>query len=110
MSNSILYKTGKWRNRSYSLIGGFTDITSLYDCLMAIQNGVMTDESLDKYSEIRSKKRVEIIDPVPWANLGRLWAEDAISKRLVFFEIYPFQAPSNDFYDLHPPFAGSLPK
>jgi hypothetical protein len=69
------------------LTGGFADITSLYDCLMAIQNGLTTDKILDKYSEIRIKKWVEIIDPVSRANFRRLWDEDAIPERLAFFEM-----------------------
>jgi hypothetical protein len=69
------------------LTGGFADITSLYDCLMAIQNGLTTDKILDKYSEIRIKKWAEIIDPVSRANFRRLWAEDAIPERLAFFEM-----------------------
>jgi hypothetical protein len=69
------------------LTGGFADITSLYDCLMAIQNGLTTDKILDKYSEIRIKKWTEIIDPVSRANFRRLWAKDAIPERLAFFEM-----------------------
>jgi hypothetical protein len=69
------------------LTGGFADITSLYDCLMAIQTGLTTDKILDKYSEIRIKKWAEIIDPVSRGNFRRLWAEDAIPERLAFFEM-----------------------
>lgn len=69
------------------LTGGFGDITSLYDCLMAIQNGLTTDKILDKYSEIRIKKWAEIIDPISRANFRRLWAEDASLERLAFFEM-----------------------
>jgi hypothetical protein len=69
------------------LTGGFADITSLYDCLIAIQNGLTTDKILDKYSEIRIKKWAEIIDPVSRGNFRRLWAEDAIPERLAFFEM-----------------------
>ncbi|KAE9366728.1 FAD/NAD(P)-binding domain-containing protein [Stipitochalara longipes BDJ] len=69
------------------LTGGFADITSLYDCLMAMQNGLTTDKILDKYSEIRIKKWAEIIDPVSRGNFRRLWAEDAIPERLAFFEM-----------------------
>jgi hypothetical protein len=54
------------------LTGDFTDVTSLYDCLMAIQNGLTTDKILDKYIEIRIKKWAEIIDPVSRANFQRL--------------------------------------
>jgi hypothetical protein len=69
------------------LTGGFADITSLYDCLMAIQNRLTTDKILDKYSEIRIKKWVEIIDPVSRVNFRRLWDDDAIPERLAFFEM-----------------------
>jgi len=69
------------------LTGGFADITSLYDCLMAIQNGLTTDKILGKYSEIRIKKWAEIIDPISRANFRRLWAEDASLERLAFFDM-----------------------
>lgn len=69
------------------LTGGFADVTSLYDCLMAIHDGLTTDKILDKYSEIRIKKWAEIIVPVSRANFRRLWDESAIPDRLAFFEM-----------------------
>jgi len=69
------------------LTGGFADVTSLYDCLMAIQNGLTDDSILDKYSEIRIKKWKDVIDPVSRANFARVWDEDAMPERLKFFEM-----------------------
>lgn len=60
-------------------------MTSLYDCLMAMQNGLADDSILDKYSEIRIKKWKEIIDPGSRANFRRIWAEDAKGERDEFF-------------------------
>ena len=153
MSNSILYRAGKWRNRSYSLIGGFTDITSLYDCLMVSrsgiavfdalvscklmgrkplyistdrgsrtpwQGGIFRDIWLFKWGYDRRKPRQIQWNPIKetgwdyWPSaLSKLrtslgWG--CYYKRLVFFEIYLFQALSNDFYNLYPPFTGSLLK
>lgn len=67
------------------LTGGIADVTSLYDCLMAIQNGLTDDSILDKYSEVRIKKWKELIDPISRANFRRLWAEDAIPEKEAFF-------------------------
>ena len=69
------------------LTGGFADVTSLYDCLMAIQAGLTTDKILDKYSEIRIKKWAEIIDPMSRNNFRRLWDEEAKPARLAFFDM-----------------------
>ncbi len=60
-------------------------MTSLYDCLMAMQNGLADDSILDKYSEVRIKKWKELIDPMSRANFRRIWAEDAIPERDEFF-------------------------
>lgn len=62
-------------------------MTSLYDCLMAMQNGLADDKILDKYSEVRIKKWKEMIDPMSRANFRRLWAEDAKAEREEFFEM-----------------------
>lgn len=60
-------------------------MTSLYDCLMAIQDGLADESILDKYSEVRRKKWQEMIDPISRANFLRLWHEDAIPERKEFF-------------------------
>ncbi|KAG4430042.1 hypothetical protein IFR05_014481 [Cadophora sp. M221] len=67
------------------LTGGFADVTSLYDCLMAMQNGLADDSILDKYSEVRRKKWHELVDPISRANFRRIWDEDAIPERNEFF-------------------------
>lgn len=69
------------------LTGGFADITSLYDCLIAIHNGLTDDSILDKYSEVRIKKWKTIIDPSSRANFLRLWNEDSIPEREAFFRM-----------------------
>ena len=60
-------------------------MTSLYDCLMAMQSGLADDTILDKYSEVRIKKWKEMIDPISRANFRRIWAEDAKAERDEFF-------------------------
>ncbi|RDL31769.1 uncharacterized protein BP5553_09171 [Venustampulla echinocandica] len=67
------------------LTGGFADITSLYDCLIAMHNGLTDDSILDKYSEVRINKWKKIIDPSSRANFLRLWNEDAVPEREAFF-------------------------
>lgn len=62
-------------------------MTSLYDCLMAMQSGLADDSILDKYSEVRIKKWKEMIDPISRANFRRIWAEDAKGEREEFFEM-----------------------
>jgi hypothetical protein len=62
-------------------------VTSLYDCLMAMQSGLADDTILDKYSQVRIKKWKEMIDPVSRANFRRIWAEDAKAEREEFFEM-----------------------
>lgn len=73
------------RSGGLGLTGGFADVTSLYDCLMAMQNGFADDSILDKYSEVRRKKWHDLVDPISRANFRRIWDEDAIPERNEFF-------------------------
>ena len=51
-------------------------MTSLYDCLIAMQDGLTDDSILDKYSEVRRKKWQDLIDPISRANFRRIWDKD----------------------------------
>ncbi|CAG8972461.1 hypothetical protein HYALB_00001150 [Hymenoscyphus albidus] len=68
------------------LTGGIADITSLFDCLIALQNGLTDDSILDAYSEVRVQKWKEIINPSSLANFNRLWDENVADERKEFFE------------------------
>ena len=59
------------------LTGGIVDIGGLYDCLVGIYDGLADDSILDKYSEIRSQKYNEIINPISSDNIVRLFGQDA---------------------------------
>jgi hypothetical protein len=62
------------------LTGGFADVGGLYDCLYGISAGLADDSILDKYSDVRRQKYLEVIDPVSSGNLRRLWDPDAIES------------------------------
>jgi len=68
------------------LTGGFGDVGSLYDCLAGIHQGLATQDTLDKYIEIRIKIWRDMIDPIPRGNFRRLWDEAAIPDRDQFIE------------------------
>ncbi len=59
------------------LTGGIVDIGGLYDCLVGIYDGLADDSILDKYSEIRSQKYNDIINPISSDNIVRLFGQDA---------------------------------
>lgn len=58
------------------LTGGIVDIGGLYDCLVGIYQGLADPSILDKYSEIRSEKYNEIINPISTGNIVRLFGQD----------------------------------
>ncbi len=60
------------------LTGGIVDVGGLYDCLAGIFEGKVDDPSfiLDKYSEVRRQKYLDIIDPVSSENIVRLFGQD----------------------------------
>lgn len=60
------------------MTGGFADVGGLYDCLYGIWRGVAEDSILDRYSDIRRQKYLEVIDPISSGNLRRLWDPRAI--------------------------------
>ena len=62
------------------LTGGFADVGGLYDCLYGIYSGQADNDILNKYSEIRRQKYIDVIDPISSGNLRRLWDPDAIEK------------------------------
>lgn len=68
------------------LTGGIADITTLFDSLLALHNGLTDDSILDAYSEVRIKKWKEIINPTSVANFRRLWDEEVADERKEFFE------------------------
>jgi len=68
------------------LTGGLADVGSLFDCLMAIQNGLTDDSILDKYSEVRIAKWKEMIDPMSRANFRRIWDKEMEEDRDQFFD------------------------
>lgn len=80
-----MFVSQAWNSGGMGLTGGFADVTSLYDCLIAMHNGLTDDSILDKYSEVRRRKWREIIDPISRSNFRRLWAEEDIPQRLEFF-------------------------
>ena len=69
------------------LTGGFADVGSLYDCLKGINEGLLEEDILDKYSDIRIKIWKEMIDPISRGNFKRLWAQEAIPEREQFFKM-----------------------
>lgn len=69
------------------LTGGFADITSLYDCFLAMYEGLTDDSILDAYSEVRRKKWKDIIDPASRANFARIWDENAAEEKEAFFRM-----------------------
>lgn len=58
------------------LTGGIADVGCLYDCLVGIYNGYVDDSILDKYSEVRRQKYIDIIDPMSSKNMARLFTQD----------------------------------
>jgi hypothetical protein len=69
------------------LTGGIADITSLYDSLIAIHNGLTDDSVLDAYSDVRRRIWREIIDPSSRANFARIWDENAKEEKEKFFQM-----------------------
>ncbi|EHL02927.1 putative 3-(3-hydroxy-phenyl)propionate/3-hydroxycinnamic acid hydroxylase [Glarea lozoyensis 74030] len=69
------------------LTGGIADISSLFDCLLAIHERHADDSILDKWSEVRIRKWREIIDPMSRANFRRLWDNEVLEERDRFFDM-----------------------
>jgi len=69
------------------LTGGIADITSLYDSLIAMHNGLTDDSILDAYSDVRRRIWREIIDPSSRANFARIWDEKASEEKEKFFKM-----------------------
>lgn len=67
------------------LTGGIADVGSLYDCLMAMQDGHTDDSILDKYSEVRIKIWKEMIDPISRKNFQLIWDPNAEEQRKEFY-------------------------
>ncbi|KFY95304.1 hypothetical protein V500_02857 [Pseudogymnoascus sp. VKM F-4518 (FW-2643)] len=59
------------------LTGGIVDVGGLYDCLVGIYECKADPSILDKYSDIRSQKYKEIIDPISSENIRRLFDQDS---------------------------------
>ena len=59
------------------LTGGIADVGSLYDSLLGIHTGKADESILDKYDEIRRKIWYDIIDPISFENMQRLFTQDA---------------------------------
>jgi hypothetical protein len=57
------------------LTGGLVDIGNLYDCLYGVHKGLADETMLDRYSEVRREKYLNIIDPVSSENIRRLWQD-----------------------------------
>ena len=66
------------------LTGGFADVGGLYDCLYGIYTGQTDDTILDKYSDIRRQKYLDVIDPISSGNLRRLWDPEAVEDDQFF--------------------------
>lgn len=58
------------------MTGGIVDVGGLYDCLVGIYQGKADDSILDKYSDIRRQKWLDIIDPISSENIKRLFDQD----------------------------------
>jgi hypothetical protein len=58
------------------LTAGIVDVGGLYDCLIGIYEGKADQSILDKYSNIRRQKYLEIVDPISSENLRRLFGQD----------------------------------
>ncbi|KAJ9483383.1 hypothetical protein VN97_g10021 [Penicillium thymicola] len=58
------------------LTGGIADVGALYDALIGIHKGVADEQILTEYSEARSAKYREYVDPLSTANFRRLWEKD----------------------------------
>lgn len=58
------------------LTGGIADVGALYDALVGIHKGVADEQILTEYSEARSAKYREYVDPLSTANFRRLWEKD----------------------------------
>lgn len=58
------------------LTGGIVDVGGLYDCLRGIYDNRAASSILDKYSEIRRQKYMDIVDTVSSTNLRRLFELD----------------------------------
>jgi hypothetical protein len=58
------------------LTGGIADVGALYDGLIGIHKGVADGQILTEYSEARSAKYREFVDPLSTANFRRLWDKD----------------------------------
>ncbi|KAK7519926.1 FAD binding domain-containing protein [Phyllosticta citriasiana] len=58
------------------LTGGIVDVGGLYDCLAGIHEGLADDAILDKYSDVRRQKYIEVTDPVSRENIRRLFDQD----------------------------------
>lgn len=52
------------------------DVGGLYDCLLGIYEGKADHSILDKYSDIRRQKYLEIVDPISSENIRRLFGQD----------------------------------
>lgn len=59
------------------LTGGIVDVGGLYDCLVGMYEGDADASILDKYSDIRRQKYLEIVDPISSENLLRLFNQDS---------------------------------
>lgn len=58
------------------LTGGIVDVGGLYDCLIGMYEGKADQSILDKYSDIRRQKYLDIVDPISSENLRRLFGQD----------------------------------
>jgi len=58
------------------LTGGMVDIGGLYDCLIGLYEGKADQSILDKYSDIRRQKYLDIVDQVSSENIRRLFDQD----------------------------------
>ena len=52
------------------------DVGGLYDCLLGIYEGKADPSILDKYSDIRRQKYLEIVDPISSENIRRIFGQD----------------------------------
>lgn len=70
------------------LTGGFADVGSLFDALLAIHNQTVKDTSiLTEYSRVRINKWKTVIDPMSRKNFDLIWNPESQQARDEFFAL-----------------------
>lgn len=99
------------------LTGGFADVGSLYDALMAVHTQRVKDTAiLDEYSRVRIEKWKSIIDPMSRKNFDLIWNPESEQARQEFWaltqkaEADPDLASKMAHVSTHPLWSASCPR